>query len=101
MDYIDAYEEARINNFESNEDKLARKNFWELARKDFRSARKRGLIREMTFDDHQLLNEKRDPLTEEEKEIIRREPHIPSWIICQYYQTTRKTVKKLRGLSTK
>ena len=101
MDYIDSYFKARLNKFESEEDKLARKNFWELAKKDFKSARKRGLIREMSYDDYQLLKEKRDPLTEEEKEIICRKPYIPRWILCQYYKITDSTVSKLRRLSNK
>lgn len=99
MDYIDRYKKALRNEFASDEDKKAQKEFIELARKDIGWARKNNLIRTMTFEDYMETHSKQryTEITPEMRGVIMSELDIPAYIIAQYYDINPSTVSNIRS----
>mgnify|MGYP003137410643 CR=1 FL=1 len=99
MDYIDRYKKALRNEFASDEDKKAQKEFIELARKDIGWARKNNLIRTMTFEDYMETHSKQryTEITPEMRGVIMSELDIPAYIIAQYYDINPTTVSNIRS----
>jgi len=99
MDYIDRYKKALRNEFASDEDKKAQKEFIELARKDIGWARKNNLIRMMTFEDYMDNKSKQryTEITPEMRGVIMSELDIPAYIIAEYYDIHPSTVSNVRS----
>jgi hypothetical protein len=100
MDYIDQYQDARINKFSTSEDKKARENFYEGTRKDIQWAKNNSLIREMSFEDYlEVNNRPYSEITPEMRKVILSDLNIPTWILAQYYELAPSTVTNLRRKS--
>lgn len=94
-DYIDKYKSARKNEFSSEEDEQARKDFWENAYRDIDWAKSNGLIKMMSFEDYMFGNS-HTTVTEEMKEVIRHPANIPTWILSQFYNIHPSTVGRIK-----
>lgn len=99
MDYIDRYKKALRNEFASNEDKKAQKEFIELARKDIDWGKENNLIRRMSFEDYMETHSKQryTEITPEMRGVIMSELDIPAYIIAQYYDINPTTVSNIRS----
>lgn len=99
MDYIDRYKKALRNEFASNEDKKAQKEFIELARKDIDWGKENNLIRRMSFEDYMETHSKQryTEITPEMRGVIMSELDIPAYIIAQYYDINPSTVSNIRS----
>lgn len=99
MDYIDKYKKALRNEFASDEDKKAQKEFIELARKDIDWGKKNNLIRRMSFEDYMESKSKQryTEITPEMRRVIMSELDIPAYIIAQYYDIHPSTISNVRS----
>ena len=99
MDYIDRYKKALRNEFASDEDKKAQKEFIKLARKDIDWGKRNNLIRAMSFEDYMESKAKQryTEITPEMRRVIMSELDIPAYIIAQYYDIHPSTISNVRS----
>lgn len=100
-DYIDNYKDAvKEAGEEGKVNTVASKTFYNNARKDIRSAIKRGLMQEMSYEDYLDATYKEQVnITDEMKRIILFKPYFSATLISKQYKMHYTSIVRLRKIS--
>ena len=98
MDYIDNYKEAvKLAGEEGEVNPSTSKTFFLNARSDFMSAKKQGLMRDMSLEE--LLQEKywnRTEFNDELRDVVLHKPHFSATLISKQYKVSLSAIRRLR-----
>ena len=100
-DYIDNYINAvREAGEEGDVNIVTSKTFYSNARRDFSSAKRKGLIQDMSYEDY-LDATYKEPVkvSDEMKRIILFKPYFSATLISKQYKMHYSTIVRIRKLS--
>lgn len=97
-DYIDNYrKEVKLAGEEGEVNPSVSKTFYLNARSDFTSAKKKGLMRDMTLEE--LLEEKywnRTEFNDELRDVVLYKPYFSASLISKQYRVSLSAIRRLR-----